>query len=57
MLQAAARKATELAEEEERKVMRFVAQMTGQIIKRVESVNRGGETAKRGITIEQKNSC
>ena len=37
VLQASARKAVELAEEEERKVLRFVAQLTGALMKRVES--------------------
>lgn len=36
-LQAAARKSVELAEEEERKVLRYVAQITGTLMKRVES--------------------
>jgi SWI/SNF related-matrix-associated actin-dependent regulator of chromatin subfamily C len=36
LLQAAARKAVELAEEEERKVLRYVAQITGLLMKRVE---------------------
>lgn len=35
-LQSAARKAVELAEEEERKVLRYVAQITGNLMKRVE---------------------